>query len=232
MISKASSENGNVLFLILIAVMLFAALSFAVMKTTQSNAGKGEEGAMVNAAQINQYPAIINAAILRMVMNGIQIPDLEFNHPSDFGNLTAPQFAVFDSTSFGTTYVNAPAAVMADGTSGDWYFNGNFEVENLGEAVPNDFAGNEIIGFLPGIKNTVCKAMNEKLQIDGIPQATAPYRTDAMVNMDNTYALPASENIIGEAGLAALEPLTAQPFGCYQDTGTGEYIYYHVVYEQ
>jgi hypothetical protein len=227
------NEAGNILFLILIAVMLFAALSFAVMQSSQSSgSGKGNEGATVNAAQINQYPAIINAAIMRMNMNGVEITELEFNPPSEFGNLTSPQFAVFDSTTFGTTYLTAPATVMANNQAGNWHFNGNFEVQNLGESVAGDFAGNEIIGFLPGVKDTVCRAMNEKLQIPVMPQATAAYLTDAMVDMDDTYTPPSSETVIGEAGLPALADLTSQPFGCFQDSGSGEYIYYHVVYEQ
>src|SRR5690348_16442752 len=85
------SESGNVLFLILIAVALFAALSYAVTQSSRSGSGEAtSEKSLISGAQITQYPAGVRTDIIRMVIdNNISIDQLEFNGPSDFGTLTA-----------------------------------------------------------------------------------------------------------------------------------------------
>ena len=75
---KEARERGNALFLILIAVALFAALSYAV---TQSGRGSGtvdRETAMITAGQITQYPAGLRTAITRMIITGTTATALNF----------------------------------------------------------------------------------------------------------------------------------------------------------
>ena len=69
--ANRDSERGNVLFLILIAVALFAALSYAVTQSSRSGGGDaGKETNLVNSAQLTQYPAGIRTAIVRMIVGG------------------------------------------------------------------------------------------------------------------------------------------------------------------
>jgi hypothetical protein len=78
------SNSGNVLFLILIAVALFAALSYAV--TTSSRGGGAsatkEEDAL-QAAQITQLGASLKSAVLRESMIGTSIDSIVTNTPAN-----------------------------------------------------------------------------------------------------------------------------------------------------
>lgn len=73
------SVRGNILFLILLAVVLFAALSYAVTSSMRGG-GKdaGNENAELGAAQILQWFSAIDAAVMRMEMNGIKYEDMSF----------------------------------------------------------------------------------------------------------------------------------------------------------
>src|SRR5690606_535896 len=65
------TERGNILFLILLAVILFAALSYAV---TSSMRGGGkdasEESLQLAASDMLQWLASLDAAVMRMHLGG------------------------------------------------------------------------------------------------------------------------------------------------------------------
>ena len=84
------SERGNVLFLILIAVALFAALSYAVTQSSRSGGGDaGSETSLVDSAQVTQYPAAVRTAIIRQIVSkNITASQLEFNSPTNFATCT------------------------------------------------------------------------------------------------------------------------------------------------
>lgn len=73
------SVRGNILFLILLAVVLFAALSYAV---TQSMRGGGkdasDENLKANVADMQQFFSAVDSAVLRMHMNGLAYEDISF----------------------------------------------------------------------------------------------------------------------------------------------------------
>lgn len=79
---SGSNSKGNVLFLILIAVALFAALSYAV---TSSSRGGGtdvsKEKSRALAAQILQHGIAVRTAVLRMTTNGIEKTTLDAYSP-------------------------------------------------------------------------------------------------------------------------------------------------------
>jgi hypothetical protein len=233
------AEKGNVLFLILIAVALFAALSYAV---TQSTRGGGEgatsETNLVNSAQITQYPSTIRTAVIRMIINGIDYQDLEFNAPADFGDCSLSNAnCVFHPQGGGATHQKAPANVMEDGETGDWFFNLEFEVDEIGTSATGAIEGNELIAFLPGIKESLCDRINEELGIDPADDVTNAATLaggaagDYDLNMEDDYSLPATEVILGTSAGTATLGLLGQPFGCMKDAG-GDNVYYHVVVEK
>lgn len=67
-------QNGNALFLILIAVALFAALSYAITSSGRGGGSIDKEQATIDAARVLETLANVNQAALRLRVIG-QIPD-------------------------------------------------------------------------------------------------------------------------------------------------------------
>jgi hypothetical protein len=222
-------EKGNVLFLILIAVALFAALSYAVTQSTRGGGSSDSETNLINSAQATQYPAGVRTATVRMILNGISISDLEFNPPSSFSSCTSPKLCVFHPSGGGATYASAPGDLMASTSAGTWRFNGEFEIVDVGISSSGASAGNEILALLPGVTKSLCDRVNEELGIAGDIVTSSDAAADYNVDMDNTYSMPAAEFVLGDSNTLALK---GQPFGCFQNQASGPYVYYHVLVEQ
>lgn len=76
-------QRGNALFLILIAVALFAALSYAITQSSRGGgAGTKKETDAILAAQIVQSGAVLKAAAMRMVFSGTPAADIKLHLPA------------------------------------------------------------------------------------------------------------------------------------------------------
>lgn len=178
------SERGNVLFLILIAVALFAALSYAVTSSTRSGgSGANEETNLISSAQITQYPSTIRTTIIRMVVsNNTAAEDLIFNEPEEFDEFDTAfpdddeSLGVFHPEGGNATYADAPGDIMAVGggnQDGKWFFNAENEIVFVGrsasdassEGTVNDQTA-DLIAFLPGLNEAICRRINEELSIE------------------------------------------------------------------
>ena len=227
-------EDGNVLFLILIAVALFAALSYAVTSSTRTGGGDASsETNLVNSAQITQYPASVSTAIVRMIISGTGISTMRFNRPAEFGDLDTNSIGVFHPQGGGANYINSPASVMNDGLLGEWVFNAELEVPDIGVA---GAGGNEVIAFLDGVTQSICQKINEEYGIgSSIPVLSADLSTEYRTRMydDGTtdYTFPTANVPDIDDGSGTFD---GQPFGCFQNNGGGlnDYVYYHVVVER
>lgn len=229
------AESGNVLFLILIAVALFAALSYAVTQSSRSGGGDaGSETNLVNSAQLTQYPASVRTAIIRMMVSkNVTLDELAFDLPPFTTLDTAPkqERGVFYPTGGGATYAPAPSDIMASGTPGAWNFNGSFEIVNVGITEAGT-GGNEIIAFLPGIKKSVCDKINEQLGITGDVNSDVDLSGSIDDEVTIATAVADSTYILGDAGSTDTVGLAGQPFGCFQNNNTTTYVYYHVLLER
>jgi hypothetical protein len=250
--SERRSESGNVLFLILIAVALFAALSYAVTQSSRSGSGDASsETNLISSAALTQYPASIRTAIIRMIVSsGADVTALQFDPPADFaatGGCTAvPDNCVFHPSGGGGTYANAPGDVMEAGgsnTDGVWSYNADFEIINLGISSTGTGGeeGNEVIAFLPGIKQSVCTKLNESLNFGTTPVITTtiagadPATAGYLRNLDVALDMSAAGNIVlGTGGSAGsdIANFDGQPFGCFRNTASGDHVYYHVLVER
>ncbi|MBU0800062.1 MAG: hypothetical protein KKA05_03580 [Alphaproteobacteria bacterium] len=230
--SHRAAESGNVLFLILIAVALFAALSYAVTSTTRTTDNRGDQTDGITAAALVQYPAGVRTAIMRMIINGVAVEDLEFNQPAGFDDLTSNDVAVFHPDGGNATYQSPTTEAISNPAAAEWYFNAAFEIDNIGSEQPNEFSGNDIIAFLPGVREGICRHINRRMGLDGpIPNSNADLSAAYTTAMDHDYVVPATETILGAEGGNGTDSLTGQPFGCFRNAG-GDYVYYHVLIER
>lgn len=248
-------ESGNVLFLILIAVALFAALSYAVTQSSRSGSSDASsERGVISSAQITQYPAAIRTSVLRMIIGGVGADELYFNAPADFGagnpiddtdgDTTDENRSVFHPSGGGAPYNLAAPEVMADGAQGDWIFSADYQINLIG-ATNGTGAANDVIAFLPGISRSVCRQLNEQLGIgnttdadgDAVPDgpvvANLPVAANNMTEANSGFPA-APVDTIGDAGSP---DFSGQPFGCYDGdltdaTSTSPYVYYHVLVER
>lgn len=237
--NRVSGESGNVLFLILIAVALFAALSYAVTQSTRSGAGNtSSETNLINSAQLTQYPAGVRTSVVRMIINGVAVDELRFNDPSDFGtaNFDTPaerKLAVFHPNGGNATYQVPPQDVLGTvtGQGGKWHFNGNVQIKNIGLTNGTGGTGNDIIAWLPDVSSGVCKRMNQELGLgEEIPSVSGIDAGEYEEDMDHDYDFPDSDGPVIEGPDGEF---IGQPFGCFEAADDNDrLIYYHVLVER
>lgn len=238
---RRADERGNVLFLILIAVALFAALSYAVTQSSRSGAGDASsETNLVNSSVVTQYPAGIRTTIVRMVVDGQNVDTLEFNPPSDFANCTPGYkrcvFAPAASGGGGATYTKSDGSVMSDGNKGSWHFNGANEIKYIGTTSSGANATTstaDLIAFLPGISQGICSKLNAQLGISGVPDQTGVKYSSSDDMLGDGGSTDTSLPGLGAIITGDSAQLDGQPYGCFRATDQGnEYVYYHVLIER
>ena len=243
-------ERGNVLFLILIAVALFAALSYAVTQSTRSGGGSTErEQSILSGASMTQHPTALRTAIIRMILGGVDVSDLEFNAPADFTGanaLTTEAQGVFHPNGGGAVFQSAPADLI-DGTGlGTWFYNANFDVEGLGR---DGIDGNDITAFLPNVTQAICRQINAEFSIDltdcaqtvtGVPDIRNAAVTVPLIRVDQVStgaAFPTNdeENLQGEDDGGTCNAFVGQASGCFADVADPaniEFVFYSVLLER
>lgn len=167
-------QQGNVLFLILVAVALFAALSYAVTSTQRggNDSGKGET-IQLAASNIIQYGTLIQNTVLRLKMNGCDDTNISFENAtiSGYTNSKAPANEtchVFNPAGGGQSVVRPPAAAGTE----PYIFNGSMIINNVG---PTDTVGTcggetgELIIGLPIASKELCQEINSALSNPSAP---------------------------------------------------------------
>lgn len=245
--SKRQLQGGNVLFLILIAVALFAALSYVVTQSTRSGGGSTErEKNILSSAQMTQYPTALRTSIIRMVLAGVSIENVKFDAPGSTAfNTTSAATLVFHPQGGGATYQQAPADLSTGSSALTWSYNANFYVPGIGI---DTSGGNDVIAFLPGVSSGVCKQVNEQLGIDltactpltsGVPQSQASV-TSTLVTAtdDSTYTFPTGPGALLQCmgATATSGGFLRQASGCFFDStatpSPGKYTFYSVLLER
>lgn len=232
-----TAQSGNVLFLILIAVALFAALSYSVTSSTRSGSGdsSGEKN-LISSAQITQYPASVRTAILRMTVGkSIPVELLSFNPPDEFSDelddIQLERQNVFHPNGGGAIYAIPPVDVMEDAATRKWVFNSSYEVPGIGNTT-GTIETTETIAFLPRIKKSICERIHKQLALGDIPTVNGlvlPPTTQQ--NAGATASTPTINVYLGSLTDAG-GILLGQPQGCFRTPASTIYYYYQVLVER
>lgn len=167
------AQKGNALFLILIAVALFAALSYAVTNSSRGGSGIDKEQAEITAAQILQILSNTDAGLQRfMIIGGYDIDEIDMFSPglTMTGNTdacTTNECNLFHADGGDVTPPILPSSVIAANATSCSYINNNqirpFFLLISVEGVESDLA--DIAVFYCGVDINVCKAINNRMNI-------------------------------------------------------------------
>lgn len=210
-----SSEKGSALFFILIAVVLFAALSYAVSNMMRGGMSGGstsisQEKTNIYAGEVLDYGRTIRQAVQGLrISNGCRDTEISFENNIEAGytNGVNTDCQVFHADGANAVWVS-PGADINDGS--EWLFNGSNIVDEVGTTSA------DLILVLPNISELVCTEINDVSSIPSIG-------TDTTINFSKfTGSYTAVETINFASG---------NSFGClnFDNGGTDERFFYQVL---
>lgn len=206
----AKNSSGNVLIYILLFTGLLAALTFAITKTGRDSSGVVREKKLIDATLVVQYASSLSAAVGQMMSRGIDPEDIDFVGPGDGAFDTPPNDAKIFHSGGGAVGYEENAAGMAD-----FVYSKNTEIEDIGLSGAPEFL------FVAQIDVETCKMLN--LHHTG---------TDAISSISSGNFDDLLDGTAVTLDAAACAACAGKKFLCVKDTGSGRWLYYHVLLDQ
>lgn len=217
-------EEGNALFLILIAVTLFAALSYAV---TQSGRGGGsgatDDSNLIISSQVTQYPAALRSGVDRLLIRGWGPSELLFVTDTADGDYSN-EVNLFNPNGLAGVIPQDPPpnAIKTPGTT-VWFYNTDLGLPNIGDNTTGD-----IVAVLTDLKQNVCSTVNDQIvgrnffsTSDNIPELSSTVAD---------WEAAIASTVIVSAVAADTTKIEGKAFLCVEN-GDGDYVYYHALVE-
>ena len=216
------------MFLILIAVALFAALSYAVIQSSRTGGGDAtREKARLDAAEILNHATAVQTGVGRLLIRGCQDVRLNFANGNDGGihiNPTAPtdkRCDVFDPAGAG---VSNKAPNRKWSSDHNFYYTSSSSVTDMGSTC-TDTTCADLVMELRGVSPALCEQLNT-LNNYIVPVPSLPTDTQAGCPFTGTYDCAGN----GTAQIVfATAPLRGKNSVCYNDTVHG-LTFVHVIY--
>lgn len=158
-----SSQRGSAFFYILLAVVLLAALAFAIASSLRGNSSFSSENTKVLASDVIASGTRMKEAVDRLKLRGVAENALSFENSfvAGYANATCTTNAckIFNSEGGGLGDETPTSGILTG--SYNWGFTGNVSIMNVGTNAK------ELIAFLPGISAEVCGQINKLTRTDG-----------------------------------------------------------------
>lgn len=229
-------NSGSVLFLILIAVALFAALSYVVVKTSRvSGGGLNEEQVRLGAAAINQYVVLLRKEILELTVGRqCKIENLDWRNeywkrldgtPSPGVNHvpTNPKdgcavFSDYGGPVFSNADFSKYAAPTFDAVSPGWRVKAGHSTMSWVNRKNDGSEKNDIAIIISGMSHEMCSyLLNPKTRPTGVIEA---YASSPDPNYDPGVTWTGANDVIDEP-----ENLTGEFFANFNPLATGPSCY-------
>lgn len=224
--TQRRNESGNILFYILIAVILLAALSYAVTRNISSGANQmTTERARMAATEILEYANSVANAAAQLRLRGCKLTELSFEGASGtYTNASTPgdnTCKIFHASGGGVEVQSPPeAALVTVGAS--WAFSADMAVNDIGTTCTSDSCA-DLLAYLPGVKDEVCDAVNAMTGID-TPTVRPSQNAASFGAFQGTYTYV---DMIGDQ--AGTTKLSAKNAGCFHSAGDDANIVYKVL---
>ena len=234
----ASSERGNVLFYILVAVALLAALSLAVSQSGRGNVNKlTEEKARLYATDMIEYANIVAASVGQLRLRGCDSDEISFENDdvSGYTNANAPTdntCHVFHLSGGGVDWKQTPAEAINDGNANHYFYNAANEVELIGTTCGTS-ACSELLMLVQDLSQQVCIQINNLLDVTN-PADTPPTSANVNVSLPKFTGAFGYTDTMGDT--AGDNVLAGKKAGCTLDASCGGnpdcYSFYRVLWSQ
>lgn len=224
-----TAERGNVMFYILIAVALLAALIFAVAQSGRGNIQQVNlERARLLGSDIIEYASAVSTAFAQLRLRGCGLDEMNFENDiiAGYANGGAPADQtcnIFALPGGGLTFKRPDAeAVTATGVH---VFSAAAVLEQIGTTCATSGCS-DLIMFTGPLSETVCAQINDRLGIgdagDPPPEAAANVATLAKYTGAATYASTFGDDAPGLV-------FRGKSAACVEDTGDGLFYFYKVL---
>ncbi len=231
---EKTNERGNVLWIIMIAIGLLAALTITLTRSGSSVDQSGDiEQQRIRASQVLRYAKGIETAVQKMKLNGISENDISFANPitsTDYtnANCTSVNCLVFDAAGGGQSYLRPPGGTN-DGS--DWIFTGANNVGTTAKPVGTTAAvtGNDLVMMLANASSGMCDQINRDLGVG--TAGTLPTDGSGIATTAFTGAFASGTPLVIDGDPSPYE-LDGQPAGCFSDTSVDPavtYFYYVIL---
>lgn len=197
--TNKSDQNGNILFLILIAVALFAALSYAVTQSSRGGGNTDTETQNIAISQLLQQASVYKTEFLRRSIRG---DDLTIG--TGTGELFEP--------GLGAPLLNTPDAVAFPMDPRSWKFD-----EAIGTVDGNDIGTSESdIIIIARITESACESINTQLH-NTTAVTNVQYQDNTASNSTSAYISKSNLSLSAPFTMAleTIELPTISPPGCY-----------------
>ena len=226
--ASPQNQSGNALIYVLIAIALFAALSFTLGRQTDTS-GYGtlsDDQAELYASQLIAYAVQTKSDIDQMIFTGSDIADFDFTLPTAAGFNTSPHIHKVDHPEGGgLNPARIPDNAVTQSTSDPvpgWYL-GRFNNVEWTETSDTD-----VILVAYQLNQTVCEKINEK--ING--STTIPVLGDSIKETMINDAVHTGTNLdltTDSSGSPICSDCHQVSTLCVQNQGTNAYGFYTIV---
>ena len=179
------NQSGNVLFLIMITIVLFGALTYAITRSERGDSNLSSEQTELRVSRMIAFGADLKRAVDNIFRSGKSETAISFasGRLAGYGTPnTAPANEVFNITGGGVGWVDMPDNAN-DGSQ--WEFYGFTAAPNVGTSEA------ELMLVLPNVSKQFCEAYNRKagfVTTAGIPNDTGACVSDTSKRFGGTYA--------------------------------------------